>query len=222
MLARNLTFALASALLLTVGASWDAARAATCTDPIDISLNVVGDPSGTNSGCELGSTDNDNPPPRPGRVNADTMFNFADWLWAGTDNGLNGVDEPGTVNIALALTGDTKEGDWSISSTVFNVYEMVMLVFKGSNAPDTIPDSYVGYLLKSVDGTSGTYVTPFSKDGKLQDISHVSAYVRGVGSCPSGNCSPTEVPLPAGILLLISALGGLGFLARFRKAGAAA
>ena len=34
------------------------------------------------------------------------------------------------------------------------------------------------------------------------------------------NQGPPQVPLPAGIVLLISALGGLGFLVRFRKAGA--
>lgn len=193
-----------------------AVGAAVCS--ADISLDVIGDLSGSNSGCQVGTTNNDE-----GQVNLDNMFTYNDWIFAGRDNGLDGQEGTTSIPINLVLTGGTLAGTWSINSTIFSLYEMVMLVFKDGNG---IPPNYVGYLFDIFDGTTGTYSSPFanSVNGNPKEISHVSVYVRGVGACPSGNCSPPvgEVPLPAGILLLISALGGLGFLARFRKAGAAA
>lgn len=60
-------------------------------------------------------------------------------------------------------------------------------------------------------------LTPVLIDGELVG----STKYGGTIVC-TANCNVPEVPLPGGILLLISALGGLGFLTRFRKANVTA
>jgi hypothetical protein len=50
-----------------------------------------------------------------------------------------------------------------------------------------------------------------------QSLSHANLYAQ----IDPNYVPPGEVPLPAGIVLLLSALGGIGFLSRFRKATSA-
>lgn len=211
-------YVLGLAFACAIGFGSGTAGAATCLSPVNISLKAVATPSGTNSGCDVGSDNNDNLGAPPIDVNSDSMFTYTDWIFAGKDNGLNGQDTTTSIAINLAFSGGVQAGTWSINSAIFSTYQMVMLVFKAGNNDDITPDVYVGYLLQAIDGTSGTYSSPFTKLSNLsqvKDISHVSAYVRG--SC-TANCAPLEtVPLPAGILLLISALSGLGIVARFKK-----
>lgn len=64
----------------------------------------------------------------------------------------------------------------------------------------------MGYLLNG-SATSGTYSTPFvnASNGNPKEISHITVYVAN------------PVPVPAALPLLISALGGPGFLTLRRK-----
>ena len=154
-----------------------------------------------NSGCELGSTNNDTF--NPLQVNLDQMFGFDDWLFAQKDEDLDGIDEM-AIDIGLSLIGTTLAGTWSIDD-IWSLFSDVMLVFK-SGANNTDPDTYVGYLL--VDGdTSGLYASPFTNthNGNLKDISQVSAYVRAV-------------PEPGTLALFGIGLLGFGVMRRKRIA----
>ncbi|QEG34227.1 PEP-CTERM sorting domain-containing protein [Bythopirellula goksoeyrii] len=149
-----------------------------------------------NNGCETGSTNNDNP--IPGQVNADTMFGFSDWVFAEKFE-FPVVDED--IDIGLTITGGDISGTWSINN-VWGSFQDIMLILKGGSGNNT-QEEYVGYLLVTGD-TSGAYTTPFfnANNGNAKEISHVSAYVRGV-------------PEPATWMLLGLALGTLSL----RRAG---
>lgn len=113
--------------------------------------------------------------------------------------------------LALTIVGSGTLGG-SFSFVAPSGYFNFVIAFK-SGQGDLDPDWAAFALPAGV--TSGLW----SIISGEQSLSHANLYAK---ECP-GECSPLEtVPLPAGILLLISAIGGLGFLARFRKAGAAA
>lgn len=145
----------------------------------------------------------------------DGFFGIESWLFAGK------LDE--TTGLTTDATLPASSGSFSISATLASSWDEIMLVFK-----DGAGTTLVGYLLDS-GVLSGNWLTPFLDppfglpgNSTSHTVSHISVYYT---ECPPGrSCSiPVgEIPLPAGILLLISALGGLGFLARFRKAGATA
>lgn len=85
-----------------------------------------------NSGCELGSADNDNP--LPGQVNSDEFFGYDNWEYLAKDEDLAiaSVDD-GTnpINFAIGV------GSWSVSGDAYNVYDQLMIVLKGPNGDDT-------------------------------------------------------------------------------------
>jgi len=118
---------------------------------------------------------------------------------------------PGWKNIGgLVLTGDNQSGTWSISQALFDSYARLMVVFKGPDQASPVqPKGVVAYLLSDI---TGTYDTPFNNPMGGQpnpmDISGVSLYA--------------AIPLPAGGLLLLTALGGLGIAARRRRKAQAA
>jgi hypothetical protein len=211
--------AFAFGVLLSAPAS--AATFTSCTsivDPVyDISTKVSGAVD-----CTLSNeTDNDSETV----VNADLgFFDITNWILGGKlgDNGDPGYEGTGTeVDDDTGQIGG-QSGTYDFSAAFETTWDEIMLVFKDGNGT-----TLVGYLLNN-GVLSGSWATPFlnppfSAPGNgSKDVSHISVYYT---ECPPGRfCGiPVgEVPLPAGILLLISALGGLGFLARFRKTGAAA
>ena len=179
------------ALTVILAAPMNMANAVTC------SASVAASVSGT-SACELGNTNNDFL--NPLQVNIDSKFGFSDWAFDAKDDDLDGVND-GANTLGLSLIGNTLSGTWSIASNAFDLFSDIMLVFKGG-AGNTEPGSYVAYLLSDI---SGDYQSPFTNpnNGNPKNISHVSLYVRD---------SLTPIPLPAGVWLFLTALGGFGFL----------
>lgn len=154
----------------------------------------------TNAGCLIGTSANDS----EAKVNADALFGIDSWNFAGKDEDFDiaGIDEAG-IDIGLVITSDDdgKTGTWAINQTAWDIHEAIMLVFKGGQGKDIIPENYVAYLL-TVGEWSGTWTSPFSKNGNITATSHISAYA---------------TPLPPALLLFGSGLAGLAFLSRRRR-----
>ncbi len=177
-----------------------AAQAATCNAQAQAAFS----PS---AGCAVGSTNNDKISPNV-RVNQDSIFGLTDWAFIAKDNGLNGTDEGQTS--ALSLTGSLKSGLFEVASSIWSKYNKVMLVMKGGNNASNVNQNYVAHLLSAREGTYRTaFFEPDRNDVlKSKDISHITLYAADIAA----------VPLPAGGLLLIGALGGLAALRRRKTA----
>lgn len=141
-------------------------------------------------------------------------FNSDEESLTGFDEGEEGVasffGDPGEFSYIdnvifsdLIYDGDDLiGGTWTWTFDAGELLPTIMLLKAGDN-----------FFIQSVAGLlAGTFSTELFD---FQNLSHISFYDTGRNQFP-------PVPLPAGILLLISALGGLGFLSRFRKAGSAA
>ena len=150
-------------------------------------------------------------------VNAGTLFGISDWGLLGKVDGL-----PGSAG-GLTFVGDDQTGTWSITQAILDVYTNVMITFKSANAnANPTPASVIAYLVNTA---AGTYNAPSQKSdlSGFHGISHASLFVSGVnpGCDPFTQiCDPpvTVVPLPAGLPLLLAALGSIGILARRKKA----
>ena len=212
--------ALGFSALVPIGS---ASAATACTTPVnDIIEADISDNVSPSVGCQVGTTNNDQPDPI--QVNADNMFGHNDWVGVGTELAAAGN------NGALTITGNTISGNFSILSSLASVYGEFMLVLKGGASDNTVPNTYVGYLLS---GLSGSYLTPFmlikpeeceTKRGvttcknpkdEYKAISHWQLYARG-----EPDTGPGEVPVPAALPLLFSGLLGLGVLGRLRRRSA--
>ena len=116
-------------------------------------------------------------------------------------------DIKGLFPDALTITGaGTNSGTFSLTLPLVSL--TLFLFLESGNNLDPV---WVAFAL--IDGiTSGSWSINFNS------LSHATLYAK----VDPTYVPPGEVPLPAGLVLLFSALGGLGFLSRFRKAGAAA
>ncbi|MDO6541229.1 PEP-CTERM sorting domain-containing protein [Photobacterium sanguinicancri] len=170
-----------------------------------------------NMGCEVGSQKNDKLNPTLA-VNDDAMFGITNWEFFGKifegGSGDNSLDiNLSTGNYTFSATGDLQMGTWSMTSGIWTAFDDIMLVFKGGNP------NFTGYHIK--DGEiSGSYMTPQLKDGKPQDISHISFYgVKGDGvECQATPCGPIPpVPEPSSIALFMLGMTGVGCAVRRRK-----
>jgi hypothetical protein len=182
--------ALLAAVLFGASALVTSVEAATCNiggGYGDISGNVT-----SNSGCQIGSTNNDSVT----QVNADAIGGVSGWQL---------IDD-------LELEG--KSGTWNIGANFFDTYSQGLLVFK-SGEGNTVPDDYVGYVILPANGTSGTWVTMFAQANdadKDKDVSHVNLYAY-IGGGPA----PDPTPLPGAVLLMGSVLAGSGGIAAWRR-----
>ena len=175
----------------------------------DIVETNIADNVTPSSGCQFGSFNNDQPDPI--NVNLDNMFGHNDWVGIGAELALAGS------NGSLTITGNATSGTFSVLSSLASLYGEFMLVLKGGNGQNIVPDVYVGYLLS---GLSGTYLSPFINvnsrgPDSYAGISHWQLYARG-----EPDTGPGEVPVPAALPLLFSGLLGLGVLGRFRRRSA--
>lgn len=158
-----------------------------------------------NMGCEIGSSNNDNP--LPGQVNADMMFSIDTWeLWDKQDS----PEDPQSGSFYLELDPD--------------LYD-VMVVFKGGSSETTDPNLYVGYLLElSADGQTYDWTSPFTNtnNGSSKDVSHITFYYNlkdggGPPDCLPGECCEDgddcdpDVPEPQTLFTLGLALCGFAF-----------
>ncbi|MBE9476542.1 MAG: VPLPA-CTERM sorting domain-containing protein [Proteobacteria bacterium] len=199
-----------------VAFSVSASGAYAATISSNICSTYVADSVTKTAGCELGSIGQDFLNPTL-QVNDDKLFGQTDWNFIARDNAPFGTSESGDIGVGTNLFIDgapTGSGTWAIAKALFQTYGNLLLVFKGGEGAVIEPDKYVGYLL---DGSffNGDYIhSPFinlNTQGQT-GISHVSLYGR-IGE----NNEPPPIPLPAGGLLLLTGLAGLGAASRRRK-----
>ena len=124
------------------------------------------------------------------------IFGMTGWTLAAKA----GDESGGDGNVSF-VAGPTNFGspNWSLSNP--NNYSEIFITLKQAN-------SFASFLLDTTMALSGLWSTS-GPGNSLQGLSHASVYYRGT--------PPSVVPLPAGVVLMLTALGGLG-LARRRKA----
>ncbi|MEZ8093044.1 PEP-CTERM sorting domain-containing protein [Photobacterium swingsii] len=173
-----------------------------------------------NMGCEVGSQKNDKLNPTLA-VNDDSMFSINNWEFFGKIFEGGAGDNSLAINFVgdsytFSASGDLQMGTWTMSSDIWDSFDDIMLVFKGGNP------NFTGYHI-STGVTSGNYMTPQLKDGKPQDISHITFYGVKGGSviCQNDPCvpppPPVDTPEPASIALFMLGVTGLGFASRRRS-----
>lgn len=210
--ATALTFVLAGAFMAPGSAQATTCKFGTALDftlsaDVWTSTNCVGqidgnDAIGNNSGANVDLNDPLNfGGPLFGSTNweLDTRINVLEDK--STDPSTFSFETPNPSGVLSAILGsDALSGSWSVTS--WAGIEKAILVLKGGNG-------FAAYLLDLTAGMSGRWSTQALTVGQNDNqpaLSHVSLYT-----------TPAPIPVPAAGLLLITALGGLGFAARRRR-----
>ncbi|GGO60539.1 hypothetical protein SAMN05444398_11361 [Roseovarius pacificus] len=142
------------------------------------------------------------------------LFGYTDWSYLGKDDTPGGTDAGGAaLGLDATPDGGATSGGWDMTDGILSQYSQVIIVLKGST-------DFAAYLYNVVaDAESGTFVMPsFIKDNtqdKQHALSHLSVYARGGNTPPGG-----VIPLPAGLPLMLSALGIGGLIARRKRKAA--
>ncbi|PIL20643.1 hypothetical protein P775_08945 [Puniceibacterium antarcticum] len=133
------------------------------------------------------------------------LFGVADW---GKEYKID--SDHGSLSFGgTALTVSNRSKSWSLEGA--GTYANLMFVLKGGN-------SYSAFLMDT-SVLSGSWDTQSMLKGNGKrgpDLSHWSVYTQGTTTVGKPGV-PSAVPLPAGVGLLMAALGGLGLMRR-RKA----
>lgn len=118
-----------------------------------------------------------------------SIFGETGWTLGGaTDGG-------GSGNASISLLGQT----WALAGTA---YEHMMVALKQAS-------SYALFKLDTAEGLNGLWGT-LGPGNSMNGLSHASVWYSGDRLDPG----PAPIPLPAGAVLLLSALGGLVVLRR--------
>lgn len=127
------------------------------------------------------------------------FFNETNWVFGGKIG----------VNTGYNGEGEGVSGTYDVTGVVNTALTKVLAVFKDGNGT-----TLVGYLLDPVNGLSGDWSSPFVEPpfdfpgSSPKDVSHISIYT---ADCPEGSfgCGPSTspVPVPAGLPLMLTAMG---------------
>ena len=124
-----------------------------------------------------------------------TTVMLAQTGWTMSDN-TNSLAGSGVVNFSPGPVNGDKSGTWGLDSLAG--YNFIAVILKAGN-------SFGAFLVDvGILPTAPTALWTSSKD-----LSHAGIYTTG---------TPVAVPVPAAGLLMLTALGSLGFLARRRRA----
>jgi len=165
------------------------------------SPNVTGDVT-ANAGCQIDSVlTNDS----QGDVNSAGFFGVTNWSFLDKD------DPPVNAAGSLRTTGTALGGGWSIDGFDSNLF--YLLTFKAANPnANPRPSTVIAYLITTASGTWDSPIFNANNDNR-KETSHISLF--STTSTPDG--FQPDVPVPAALPLMLTAIGVAGFMARRRR-----
>jgi hypothetical protein len=136
------------------------------------------------------------------------LFGKNGWLLLAKQD-VTGSNPPNNINldekgVTFKSSDNNNSGTWSVGQSVYNQWQHVVIYMKDGNQS---PATNIFYL---VSAASGTWNTPWvnNQGAANNSLSNVQFLVNG------------QIPLPAAAWLLLAGIGGMGLVARGRKAAA--
>jgi hypothetical protein len=104
-------------------------------------------------------------------------------------------------------------GTWNLGADFFSEFGFAQITFTSAGGANIFPKTYVGYLIRFANGTSGTWTSPFNDGQNLVNVDEMTIYWAGVR-----DPVPAAVPIPPAFPLLVACLGSVGILGWLRHA----